>query len=145
MGSKGFFHLINVGVGTRNSEVSCIGVVEKIVGLRKCEGKAVEKGRGYTSALRLRDPYSGRKGGGEDKVVSAAGCTPFQIVRRRGIVLEEGDGATKSAEGRTTGKWGEKGDWAREVWISAIAVEGSLENRRSPMLPARSHRDQRTT
>ena len=42
MGSKDLGHLINVGVGTRNSEVICIGIGEKVVGLRECGGKEVE-------------------------------------------------------------------------------------------------------
>ena len=48
---------------------------EKFVGSGKCGCKKVEKGRKYTSALRA--PYSGMKGGGEGKVVSAAGYTSF--------------------------------------------------------------------
>jgi len=42
MGSKGLSHLINIGVGTGNSEVISIGVGEKVVGLEECEGKEVE-------------------------------------------------------------------------------------------------------
>ena len=72
MGSKGFSHLINVGVGTGSSEVICRGVDEKVPGLGECKGKEVEYGRGP-----LKDPYLGIKGGGEGKVVSAAGCTTF--------------------------------------------------------------------
>ena len=63
MDGRGFSHLSNVGVGTGNSEVICIGVGQKVVGLGECGGKVVE--------------YSSMKGGGEGKVVSAASCTPF--------------------------------------------------------------------
>ena len=38
MGSKGFSHLSNVGVGTGHSEVICIIVDEKVVGWGECEG-----------------------------------------------------------------------------------------------------------
>ena len=41
-GQKDLSHLINVGVGTGNSEVTSIGVGEKVVGLRKCGSKEVE-------------------------------------------------------------------------------------------------------
>ena len=59
MGGKGFSPLSNVGVGTGNSEVVCIGVGEKV------------EGRGYANTL--RDLYSSMKWRGEGKVVSAAG------------------------------------------------------------------------
>ena len=62
MGDRGFCHLSNVGVGTENSEIICIGAG------KECGGKEVEKGRGCTGAV--RDPYSSMKEGGEGKVVS---------------------------------------------------------------------------
>ena len=45
-------HLSSVGVGTGNSEIIGIGVVEKVDGLGKCGSKEVEQGKGYTRALR---------------------------------------------------------------------------------------------
>jgi len=42
VGRKGLSHLINVGVGTGNSEVISIGAGEKIVGLGECGDKDVE-------------------------------------------------------------------------------------------------------
>ena len=42
MGSKGLSHLISVRVTMGNSEVICIGVGGKIVGLGECGGKDVE-------------------------------------------------------------------------------------------------------
>ena len=42
MGRKGLSHLINVGVGTGNSEVISIGVDEKVVGLGGCGDKELE-------------------------------------------------------------------------------------------------------
>ena len=41
MGGKGFSHVSNVGVGTGNSEVICIGVGKKFVGLRECGDKEI--------------------------------------------------------------------------------------------------------
>ena len=52
------------------SEVICIGVVEKVVGLGECGGKEVEQGRRYADAL--SHPYPGMKGEGEGKVISSA-------------------------------------------------------------------------
>ena len=75
MGSKGFCHLINVGVGTGNSEVIYIGVGEKVVGLSECGGKEVDKSRGYTSAL--RDPYSAMNGGERVKLYRQLAVRPF--------------------------------------------------------------------
>jgi len=42
MGNKSFSHLVNVGIEIGNSEVICIGVGEKVVGLGECGGKEVE-------------------------------------------------------------------------------------------------------
>ena len=72
---RGLSPLINVGVVTGNSEVIGIGVGEKVVELRECGDKEVEKGRGYKFAL--RDPYPGIKRWGEGKVLSATGGSPF--------------------------------------------------------------------
>ena len=79
MGGNAFSHLINVEVGTSNSEVICIGVGEKVVGLRECGDKEFKLGRAYASAL--KDPYSIMKRGRDGKVVSAVGCTPFGVGR----------------------------------------------------------------
>ena len=43
MGRKGISHLINVGVGSGNSEVISIGVGEKVVGLGECGGEEVKQ------------------------------------------------------------------------------------------------------
>ena len=43
MGGKGLSHLINVGVGTGNNEVICIGVGKTVVGLRECEAKKLNR------------------------------------------------------------------------------------------------------
>ena len=48
MGSKGLSHLINVGVGTGNSEFISIGIGEKVIGLGECGDKEVEQGKVYT-------------------------------------------------------------------------------------------------
>ena len=42
MASKDLSHLINVGVGTENSEVIYIGAGEKVIGLEKYGGEEVE-------------------------------------------------------------------------------------------------------
>ena len=46
--SKGLSHLINVGVGTENGEVICIGVGYMVVGLGECGDEIVQYGKGYT-------------------------------------------------------------------------------------------------
>ena len=65
MGGKGLSHLINVGVGTGNSEVTSIGAGEKVDGLGECGGKEVEYVGyiHYTGAL--RNTYSSMNGVGE--------------------------------------------------------------------------------
>ena len=42
MGSKDLSHLINVEVGTGNSEVISIGADETVVGLGECAGKKLK-------------------------------------------------------------------------------------------------------
>ena len=78
MGRKGFSHLINVGVGTGNSEFINIGVGEKVVGLGEYGDKEVEK-----SSSDLKHSHPDMKSGGEGEVVTATGGSPFIIGRER--------------------------------------------------------------
>ena len=63
---KGLSILINIRVRTGNSGVINIGVGEKVIGLREYGDEEVEKGKGYTCAL--KDLHLGMKKGGEGKL-----------------------------------------------------------------------------
>ena len=71
-------HLINVGVGTGNSEVISIGVEEKLVGLGECIHSPIyiPPYRGYT--FTLRDPYPDRKIGEKVKLYRKLLIRPFK-------------------------------------------------------------------